>query len=295
MKLVAYFRSLAARFLNRTQTETDLDEELRSHIQLRADDLERLGLPRAKAERRARIEFGSQENFKEESREALAGNFIDILIQDVRFSVRMLRKSRGFSAIVVLTIALGIGATTAIFSVVDATLLQPLPYIAAIPDQVREQVRALDPTLPVFGAQTLSATVSESLSQRRFSMEMTGAFALTALLLATLGIYGVISYLVSERRHEIGIRLALGAQWSNILRIILHQGLTLALAGALVGLVCALIVSHLMASLLYSVRPTDPLTFASVAFLLLLVAFFACYLPARRAMNVDPMVALRYE
>lgn len=167
--------------------------------------------------------------------------------------------------------------------------------LAAIPDQVREQVQALDPTLPVFGAHTLSATVSESLSQRRFSMEMVGAFALTALLLATLGIYGVISYLVSERTHEIGIRLALGAQRSNILRIILHQGLTLALAGAVVGLVCALIVSHLMASLLYGVKPTDPVTFAGVAFLFLTVALFACYLPARRAMNVDPMVALRCE
>jgi predicted permease len=167
--------------------------------------------------------------------------------------------------------------------------------IAAIGDQVREQVQALDPTLPVFGAQTLSATVSESMSQRRFSMEMVGAFALTALLLATLGIYGVISYLVSERTHEIGIRLALGAQRSNILRIILHQGLTLAFAGAFVGLVCALIVSHLMASLLYGVRPADPLTFASVALLFLAVALFACYLPARRAMRIDPMIALRYE
>ncbi len=166
---------------------------------------------------------------------------------------------------------------------------------AAIPGEVRQQVQSVDPTLPVFGAQTLSETVSESLSERRFSMEMVGLFALTALLLAGLGIYGVISYVVSERTHEIGIRLALGAQRSNIMRMVLRQGLGLAMVGAAVGLIGALIVSHLMAGLLYGVRPSDPLTFAAVAILLLAVALFACFIPARRAIRVDPMVALRYE
>ena len=165
----------------------------------------------------------------------------------------------------------------------------------AIPDQVREHVQSVDPTLPVFGAQTLNETVAASLSQRRFSMEMVGLFALTALLLAGLGIYGVISYLVSERTHEIGIRVALGASRSNILRMVLRQGLGLAIMGAAVGFVCALIVSHLMASLLYGVRPTDPLTFAGVALLFIGVALLACYLPARRAMKVDPIQALRVE
>ena len=126
-------------------------------------------------------------------------------------------------------------------------------------------------------------------------MEMVGMFALTALLLAGLGIYGVISYIVSERTHEIGIRLALGAQSRNILRMVLRQGLGLAIAGAAVGLVGALIVSHLMAGLLYSVRPTDPVTFAGVALLLIGVALLACYMPARRAIRVDPLVALRHE
>jgi putative ABC transport system permease protein len=149
--------------------------------------------------------------------------------------------------------------------------------------------------LPVFGAQKLNETVSASLTVRRFSMEMVALFALTALLLAGLGIYGVVSYMVSERTHEIGIRLALGAQQQNILRMILRQGLGLAIAGAAVGLVCALIVSHLMAGLLYGVRPTDPLTFASVALLLIGVALLASYVPARRAIRVDPLVALRYE
>ena len=166
---------------------------------------------------------------------------------------------------------------------------------ATIPDQVRKQVQAVDPTLPVFGAQTLTQTVSDALSQRRFSMEMITAFAATALLLVAIGIYGVISYMVAERTQEIGIRLALGAPRRNILHIVLRQGLVLAIAGAAVGLVCALIVSQLMASLLYGVRPTDPLTFAGVALLFVGVAFVACYVPARRAMKVDPMVALRYE
>jgi predicted permease len=166
---------------------------------------------------------------------------------------------------------------------------------AATPAELREQIQLINPELPVFGARMLKDVVTASLSERRFSMEMVGLFALTALLLAGLGIYGVISYLVSERTHEIGIRLALGAQSRNILRMVLRQGLGLAIAGAAVGLVCALIVSHLMAGLLYGVRPTDPLTFAGVALLLIGVALLACYIPARRAIRVDPLVALRHD
>ena len=120
-------------------------------------------------------------------------------------------------------------------------------------------------------------------------------FALTALLLAGIGIYGVIAYIVSEQTHEIGIRLALGAQKRNILSAVLRQGLQLAITGVVAGIVGAMIVARLMAGLLYGVRPTDPLTFGAVALLLIAVALFACYLPARRALRVDPMVALRHE
>jgi ABC-type antimicrobial peptide transport system permease subunit len=124
---------------------------------------------------------------------------------------------------------------------------------------------------------------------------MVASFAVTALLLAALGIYGVISYIVTERTHDIGIRLALGAQRENILLMVLRQGLSLAIAGTAVGLVGALIVSHLMADILYGIAPTDPLTFVAVSLMLTAVALAACYIPARRAMRLDPLVALRYE
>jgi len=166
---------------------------------------------------------------------------------------------------------------------------------ARISEEVRQQVQSVNPELPVFGAATLSDVVSGSLSQRRFSMEMVLLFALTALMLAGLGIYGTISFLVSERTHEIGIRLALGAKRGKILKMVLRQGLELAIAGAAVGLVGALIVSHLMAGLLYGVAPTDPLTFLGVTLVLTVVALAACYIPAIRAMRIDPLVAMRYE
>jgi predicted permease len=165
----------------------------------------------------------------------------------------------------------------------------------AIPAQVREQVQSIDPGLPVFHAVALNDVLSESLSVRRFSMEMVAFFAATALLLAGLGIYGTISYLVNEQRREIAIRLALGAQRGNILKMVLRRGLRLAAAGAVVGMVGALIVSHLMAGLLYGVSPSDPLTFAGVALMLTSVALAASYIPALRAMRLDPITTLHSE
>ena len=166
---------------------------------------------------------------------------------------------------------------------------------AAISAQVRTQIQAVDPELPVFHAETLNDVLSSSLSVRRFSMEMVALFAGTALLLAGLGIYGTISFLVHEQSREIAIRLALGAQRRNILRMVLRQGLTLAAAGAGVGLLAAFIVSHLMAGLLYGVSPDDLSTFVGVTAVLTAVAIASSYVPALRAMRLDPITTLHAE
>ncbi len=166
---------------------------------------------------------------------------------------------------------------------------------STIPAQMREQVQGVDATLPVFHAETLDEVFSTSLSVRRFSMEMVAFFAASALLLAGLGIYGTISYVVNEQRREIAIRIALGAQRGTILKMVLRRGLGLAAAGAGLGVAGALIVSHLMAGLLYGVSPNDLPTFAGVTLVLSTVALAASYIPALRAMRLDPITTLHAE
>ena len=165
----------------------------------------------------------------------------------------------------------------------------------ALAGAVREQIRALDPALPVYDVKPMRDVVYESLARERFVMLLLTLFAALALALAAVGIYGVVSYATAQRTHEIGLRMALGAQARDVLRLVIGQGLSHVLIGVGVGLLVALALTRLMASLLYGVSATDPLTFAAVALLLTAVSLFACYIPARRATRVDPLTALRYE
>jgi putative ABC transport system permease protein len=160
---------------------------------------------------------------------------------------------------------------------------------------VRREVLSVDRDQPVYNMSTMKQLLKESVAQRRLSMMMLGAFSLISLLLAASGIFGVTAYTVAQRTHEIGIRLALGAGRRDILKLVVGQGMVLSLTGVGLGVLAALALTRFLSSLLYGVTATDPLTFVSIALLLTVVALLACYLPARRAMEVDPMEALRYE
>ncbi len=173
----------------------------------------------------------------------------------------------------------------------------PLPVSAVMP-AIKNVLYGIGKDQPIYDVETMQEIASESMSAQRFPMILLGAFAILALLLASVGIYGVISYSVTQRAHEIGIRMALGAEKQNIFRMILGQGLRLALTGLAIGAVAALALTRLLvtfADLLYGVKSNDPLTFVVVSTLLTAIAVLACYIPARRAMRVAPMVALRHE
>jgi putative ABC transport system permease protein len=165
----------------------------------------------------------------------------------------------------------------------------------ALGTAVRREVASVDADIPVTRVRAMEVLIAESFAPRRFNLLLLGGFAVLALLLAAVGLHGVISYAVAQRTHEVGVRLALGATRGHILRLVVGHGLVLVLGGVALGAVGALALSRFVAGMLFGVRPTDPSTFVAVAVLLIAVAIVACYRPARRAAGVDPIVALRYE
>jgi putative ABC transport system permease protein len=160
---------------------------------------------------------------------------------------------------------------------------------------VRSEVQALDPNLPVSNIKAVAQMIDERISPKRLMTYILAVFGLIALLLASVGIYGVMSYAVTQRTQEIGLRMALGAQALDVLKLVVTKGMTMALLGVAIGLAGAYALTRVLANLLFKVAPTDLVTFAAVSMCLILVALLACYIPARRATKVDPLVALRYE
>ncbi|HEX6732913.1 MAG TPA: FtsX-like permease family protein, partial [Pyrinomonadaceae bacterium] len=176
-------------------------------------------------------------------------------------------------------------------NVLTRTDVEPLSLASA----VRGQIAELNKDQAVFNVRTMEEIVSQSVAPRRFSMMLLSIFAVVALVLASIGIYGMMSYAVAQRTREIGLRMTLGAQKGNVLRLVIGQGMKLALVGVVLGIVTAVALTRTMKTLLFGVSATDPLTFAGIAGLLAGVALLACWVPARRATRVDPIVALRYE
>jgi putative ABC transport system permease protein len=182
------------------------------------------------------------------------------------------------------------GRFTSMTMVVRATV-EPQSLTTA----AQEAVRALDRNLPVSNVVTMEQVIADTLWQPRFNLQLIGIFAALAMSLAAIGLYGVISYSVAQRAHEVGLRMALGAQRRDVLKLVVGQGMRLALAGVALGLLASAALTRLMEKLLFEVSATDFSTFAVIAVLLIIVALLACYIPARRATKVDPMVALRCE
>jgi FtsX-like permease family len=253
--------------MKRRRSLDDLDGDIRDHIERQTEDNIDRGMAPEDARAAALKAFGNIALAQEDTRAVWIPVWIDQFLQDARYALRMLRRSPAFNAVVILTLAIGIGLNTAVFSVVNAVLLRP----------------------------TVEAALTQSIAPRRFAVFLLGVFAATALLLALIGIYGVIAYSVAQRTQEIGVRMALGAERQAVVMMVVRQGMSIAIAGLVLGVAAALALTRVMTGLLYEVTPTDPATFAAVIGVLAATALAACGGPAFKAARIDPLVALRHE
>jgi predicted lysophospholipase L1 biosynthesis ABC-type transport system permease subunit len=296
------------RLLLAPKPHREIDEELQFHLEQQSQPNIAAGMTPQEARRQAVIAFGGVERAKEESHQQRPSFYIETVVQDIRYALRGFARNPAFTLTILVTLMLGIGATTAVFSIVDripltevvaSRLVRPTSVVvirsSLPPDQtsrwIRSQVAALDPTLPVDIA-TLRQRVAKLADQPRFQTTLVSFFAATGLVLAMIRLYGVIAYLVAQRTQEIGVRMALGADKGDILRLVMGRSLRLIVSGIAVGLVTALAATRVLSSLLYSIGPHDPVTFGVVTLLLVLVAIVAALIPARSATSVNPIVAL---
>jgi hypothetical protein len=335
MTFLARLRSWVHASVHRGELDRAIDDELQFHVDRYADDLIARGVAPEDARRRAHAEMGSLGAWKEACRDALGLRILDELRVDIRYALRLLRRAPAFTTIAVGCLALGIGANTAIFTLVNAALLRTLPV--AEPDRL-VVVRGVDPagrggssfSFPQFSylrehagevadvfayariELNLSARavtdapagllvsdnyfsdlVDETLVQERLIATLSTFFGALALLLTSLGLYGVVAYSVQRRTREIGVRMSLGARPAAILRAVLRENLTVVAIGIAAGSLSSLWLSRLVSRQLFGVAAGDPRTMVSAATFLIAVATLAAYLPARRASRIDPMAALR--
>jgi hypothetical protein len=374
MRGISKLRLRLRSLLQRRRVEAELDEELRFHLERLTDEHVAAGLAPEEARYAALREMGGLEQRKEECREARGLALFDELRQDARYALRGLRKSPGFTTVALLSLGLGIGANTTIFSFVNAVLLKPLPYpgsdrlvvlreqkagsartvgvhplnflewsarsrsfealaLVATPpltvigpsgaeqitrvqttaelfrafvvratgdtsaqaSAIRRAIQEVDPTQGVSAVRTMEQYVGDSLARPRLYAVLVASFAVLAVLLAAIGIYGLIAYVVTQRTHEIGIRLALGASRGDVFRALFGQGAALTFAGLILGVGAALGLRRVVAALLFGVTPSDPASYVLAAALFAAVALAVAAIPAHRASRVDPTTALRDE
>ena len=306
--------------------QAELAEEIESHRQLIEQRLRESGMSAAEAASASRRAMGNVTLAREDARSEVVAPWIDSVGQDVAYAFRLLRRAPGFSAAMILVMAIGIGAATAIFGLIDRLLLKSLPgrepeetprSIAYLPwrqertenlfteiraagpagslgDSIRREVRRLDSIVPM-RLETVNDRIRESLVTERVMALLAAALAFASVILASAALYGLLAYAVSRRTREIGVRLALGAARSSVLRTVIADSLTLAALGIVAGIAASLWIGRIAATLLFHVSPRDPASLLAAAGIMLAVAAVAGLVPARRASRVDPVIALKCE
>src|SRR5579864_5109562 len=298
--------------------DADVERELQSDLELEEEEQGEHGVSPEEAHYAALRAFGNPTLISEQTRAVWSWTALENLLRDLRISARTLFRSPGFSVLAILVMALCIGATTSLFTVVRSVLLRPLPFREpdrlvmvyehfrdpsmrtgsdplAVSVPVQKLVAELDPELPVHDVFTMQQIVAGSLVNASLSASLVLGFAILALILASVGLYGVLSYLTTQRTGEIGLRMALGARREQVVRLMLGDGLRPALYGLVLGLTASIGAVRLIQSMLYATRPLDPAVFGAVAITLVAVTALSCLVPAWRASRIDPMQALRTE